>query len=84
VDLGIIRNEKDEHFVLVKKLSLIITESPHKSNGHVKMCRDCGIVCSTTEQLLRHYKEEHKDEVEKKQKIVLPSREDAWVNFDML
>jgi hypothetical protein len=41
-------------------------------------------VCSTTEQLLRHYKEEHKDEFEKKQKIVLPSREDAWVNFDML
>jgi hypothetical protein len=83
VDLGISRDVKDQHFVLVKKLSVIITESYHKLHGHVKMCRDCGTVCSTTEQLLRHYKEEHKDEAEKKQKIVLPSREDAWVNFDM-
>jgi hypothetical protein len=36
------------------------------------------------EQLLRHYKKEHKDGMVKKQDIVLPPYEFAWVNFDML
>jgi hypothetical protein len=35
------------------------------------------------EQLLRHYKEDHKDETMEKQTLVLPSREDAWVKFNM-
>jgi hypothetical protein len=84
VDLGILRDVKDQHFVLVKKLSTIISEAYHKSNGHIKMCRDCGLVCSTTEQLLSHYKKEHRDGFEKKQEIILPDYEFSWVNFDMM
>jgi hypothetical protein len=35
------------------------------------------------EQLLSHYKKEHKDGIVKKQEIVLPPYEFAWVSFDM-
>jgi hypothetical protein len=53
VNLGIIRDDEEGevHFVLVKKLHIIFTEA-NASCRHVKMCQDCGIVCSTTEQLL--------------------------------
>jgi hypothetical protein len=82
--LGIIRNEKgDVHFVLVKKLGVIFTKTYNKNHGHVKICRGCGQVCKTTEQLLKHYKEDHKDETMKKQILILPKQEDAWVKFDM-
>jgi hypothetical protein len=40
-------------------------------------------VYKTTEQLLKHYKEDHKDETMKKQILILPKQEDAWVKFDM-
>jgi metal-sulfur cluster biosynthetic enzyme len=57
VDLGIIRNEKgDVHFVIVKNLGLIYTKAYDKNDGHVKMCRGCGQLCKTTEQLLKYYK----------------------------
>jgi hypothetical protein len=84
VDLGIIRNEKgDVHFVLVKKLGVIFTKAYDKNHGHVKVCRGCGQMCKTTERLLQHYKEDHKDETMKKQVLILPKREEAWVKFDM-
>jgi hypothetical protein len=84
VDLGILRGDNEEavHFVLVKKFSTIFTKA-NATCRHVKMCQDCGIVYSTTEQLCRHYKEDHKDETMEKQILVLPSREDAWVYFNM-
>jgi hypothetical protein len=83
INLGIIRNEKDQHFVIVKKLSTIISNPYDNSHGHIKMCGDCGLVCSTTEQLLRHYLKDHKGEREKKQEITLPSVDNSWVKFDM-
>jgi predicted methyltransferase len=67
VDLGIIRNEKgDVHFVIVKKLGAIFSRVNDKNHSHVKVCRGCGLVCKTTDQLLQHYKEDHKDEAMKK------------------
>jgi hypothetical protein len=82
--LGIIRNDKgDVHFVIVKKLGIIFTKTNDKNHGHVKVCRGCGQVCKTPEQLLQHYKEDHKDETMKKQILILPKREEAWVKFDM-
>jgi hypothetical protein len=83
INLGIIRNEKDQHFVVVKKLSTIISNPYDDSHGHIKMCGDCGLVCSTTEQLLRHYLKDHEGEREKKQEIILPTLEKSWVKFDM-
>jgi hypothetical protein len=63
VNLGIIRNDEEGevHFVLVRKLHVVFTKA-NANCRHVKMCQDCGIVCSTTEQLLNHYKVDHKDE----------------------
>jgi hypothetical protein len=85
VNLGILRNEEgDVHFVLVKKLQTIFITKNHEMHGHVKMCQDCGIVCSTTEQLLRHYKFEHKNETKGQQELVLPPiPEKAWIQFNL-
>jgi hypothetical protein len=84
VDLGIIRNEKgDVHFVIVKKLGAIYTKAYDKNCGHIKVCRGCGQICKTTERLLQHYKEDHKDETMKKQALILPKQDEAWVKFDM-
>jgi hypothetical protein len=84
-NLGILRDEESEvHFVLVRKLQVIFTSAYDGMHGYVKMCQDCGIVCSTTEQLLKHYKVDHKDETMEKQVLVLPSSpEKAWIQFDM-
>jgi Fe-S-cluster containining protein len=52
--------------------------------AYVKMCQDCGIVCSTTEQLLRHYKFEHKNETKGQQELVLPPiPEKVWIQFNL-
>jgi hypothetical protein len=84
VDLGIIRNDKGNvHFVLVKKLGIIFTKAYDKNCGHVKVCRGCGQVCKTTERLLQHYKEDHKDETMKKQILILLKQDEAWVKFNM-
>jgi hypothetical protein len=85
VNLGILRNvQGDVHFVLVKKLQTIFITKNHEMHGHVKMCQDCGIVCSTTEQLLRHYKFEHKNETKGQQESVLPPiPEKAWIQFNL-
>jgi hypothetical protein len=85
VNLRIIRDDEEGevHFVLMKKLHVIFTEA-NATSRHVKMCQDCGIVCSTTEQLLNHYKMDHKDETMEKQILVLPPLpKKAWVKFDM-
>jgi hypothetical protein len=84
VDLGILRNDKgDTHFVIIKKLASIFSEAYNSNHGHEKMCQSCGQVFKTTERLLEHYKEDHKDESMKKQVIILPQKDDAWVEFDM-
>jgi hypothetical protein len=84
VDLGIIRNDKgDVHFVIVKKLGIIFTKAYDKNHGHVKVCRGCGQVCKTTERLLQHYKEDNKEDTMKKQVLILPKQDEAWVKFDM-
>jgi hypothetical protein len=84
VDLGIIRNDKgDVHFVIMRKLGAIFTKAYDKNHGHVKVCRGCGQVCKTTKRLLQHYKEDHKDETMKKQILILPKQDEAWVKFDM-
>jgi hypothetical protein len=85
VNLGILRNDQgDVHFVLVKKLQTIFITKNHEMHGHVKMCQDHGIVCSTTEQLLRHYKFEHKNETKGQQELVLPPiPEKAWIQFNL-
>jgi hypothetical protein len=84
VDLGVLRNDKgDTHFVVIKKLASIFSEAYNSNNGCEKMCRGCGIVFKSTERLLEHYKEDHKDENMKKQVIILPQKDDAWVEFDM-
>jgi hypothetical protein len=82
--LGIIRNDKgDVHFVIVKKLGIIFTKAYDKNHGHIKVCRGCGQVCKTTERLLQHYKEDHKDDTMKKQVLILPKQDEAWIKFDM-
>jgi hypothetical protein len=85
INLGIIRDDEGEvYFVLIKKLQVIFTEAYHENHGHLKMCHDCGIMCSLTEQLLQHYKVNHKDESIEKQILVLPSSsEEAWIKFNM-
>jgi hypothetical protein len=84
VNLGIIRNEKgDVHFVIVTKLGTIFTRVNDKNAGHIKMCHTCGLICKTSERLLQHYKEDHKDETMKKQILLLPNQEDAWIRFNM-
>jgi hypothetical protein len=82
--LGIIRDDEEEvHFVLVKKLQVIFTNA-NADNRHVKMCQDCGIICTKTEQLFRHYKIDHKDEAIEKQILVLPKNsEEAWIMFNV-
>jgi hypothetical protein len=71
------------HFVLIKKLHVIFTEA-NASCRHVKMCQDCGIICSTTEQLLRHYKQDRREDPMEQQILKLPSSpEKAWVKFDI-
>jgi hypothetical protein len=68
VNLGILRNDQsDVHFVLIKKLHVIFTSAYDENHGHVKMCQDCGIVCSTTEQLLRHYQQDHREDSSEQQ-----------------
>jgi hypothetical protein len=84
VNLGIIRNEKgDVHFVIVTKLGAIFSKANDKNYSHVKMCRDCGLIFKTSERLLQHYKEDHKDETMKKQVLKLPNQEDAWIRFNI-
>jgi hypothetical protein len=84
VNLGIIRNEKgDVHFVIVTKLGTIFSRVNDKNYSHVKMCRDCGLVFKTSERLLQHYKEDHKDETMKKQVLKLPEEENSWVRFNI-
>jgi hypothetical protein len=80
VNLGILRDEEGEvHFVLIKKLHVIFTET-NAMHVHVKMCQNCGIVFRTTELFLKHYKDDHKDETMEQQSIVLPSSpEKAWI-----
>jgi hypothetical protein len=63
VDLGVLRNDKgDTHFVIIKKLASIFSEAYNGNHGHEKMCQGCGIIFRSTEELLEHYKEDHKDE----------------------
>jgi hypothetical protein len=84
VDLGVLRNDKgDTHFVVIKKLASIFSEAYNSNHGHEKMCQGCGLVFKSTERLLEHYKEDHKDENMKKQVINLPEKDVAWVEFDM-
>jgi hypothetical protein len=84
VNLGIIRNERgDVHFVIVKKLGAIFTRAYDKNHGHIKMCHTCGLIFKTSERLLQHYKEGHKDETMKRQVLKLPNQEDAWIRFNM-
>jgi hypothetical protein len=47
------------------------------------MCRDCGLVFKTSERLLQHYKEDHKDETMKKQVLKLPNQKEAWIRFNI-
>jgi hypothetical protein len=76
INFGIIRDDKEGevHFVLVKKLHVIFSNAYDENHGHLKMCHDCGIMCSTTEQLLQHYKVDHKDDSIEKQILLLPPK----------
>jgi hypothetical protein len=63
---------------------MIFTSAYDVNHGHVKMCHDCGLEFSTTEQMLRHYKEDHKEDSMEEQTIVLPSTpEKGWIKFDI-
>jgi hypothetical protein len=83
INLGILREEENVHFVLIKKLQVLFGKK-YKID-HVRICQDCKITFSTTEILLKHYKEDHKDDEdeEEKQRIILPKDpETAWIHFD--
>jgi hypothetical protein len=83
INLGILREGENVHFVLIKKIQVLFGKK--NQTNHVRICQDCKICFSTTELLLKHYKEDHKDEDEdEKQKIILPKDLDsAWRKFDI-
>jgi hypothetical protein len=83
--MGILRNDQgDVHFVLIKKLQAIFTSAYDKNHGHEKMCQDCGVVCSTTEQLLRHYQQDQREDSREQQILILPSSpKKAWIRFEL-
>jgi hypothetical protein len=84
INLGILKEAENVHFVLIKKIQVLFGKK--NEIRHVRICQDCKIRFSTTELLLKHYKEDHKDDEDEdeKQKIVLPKDPDsAWIKFDI-
>jgi hypothetical protein len=84
INLGILREGENVHFVLIKKIQVLFGKK--NEIRHVRICQDCKICFSTTELLLRHYKEDHKNDEneDEKQRIILPKDPDsAWIKFDI-